>query len=166
MQSVLCHRDFHAANLMIDANGRIRIIDHQDARIGSPRTTCFAAPGPCNRACRRRVASRKAKIALIDEDVGLGLEASVKMNLRTSLAQTVQRCLKAVGTFSYQSVNRGKTYFLPYIKADVRDSFAGAHRPWTDFMNWPPSSETDRFGGIVSWHLDIRSLQYQHYSFV
>ncbi|HEY5443814.1 MAG TPA: hypothetical protein VIJ87_04940, partial [Pyrinomonadaceae bacterium] len=30
--------------------------------------------------------------------------------------QTVQRCLKAVGTFSFQSVNRGKSYFIPYIK--------------------------------------------------
>jgi aminoglycoside/choline kinase family phosphotransferase len=30
--------------------------------------------------------------------------------------QTVQRCLKAIGTFSFQSANRGKTYFLPYIK--------------------------------------------------
>ena len=34
--AVLCHRDFHAANLMLDRNDRIRIIDHQDARIGSP----------------------------------------------------------------------------------------------------------------------------------
>ncbi len=33
--TVLCHRDFHAANLMIDARGDLRIIDHQDARIGS-----------------------------------------------------------------------------------------------------------------------------------
>ena len=33
--TVLCHRDFHAANLMLDKNGNIRIIDHQDARIGS-----------------------------------------------------------------------------------------------------------------------------------
>ena len=34
--TVLCHRDFHAANLMLDAKNRMRIIDHQDARIGSP----------------------------------------------------------------------------------------------------------------------------------
>ena len=34
--TVLCHRDFHAANLMIDGQDRMRIIDHQDARIGSP----------------------------------------------------------------------------------------------------------------------------------
>ena len=33
--AVLCHRDFHAANLMIDASGNFRIIDHQDARIGA-----------------------------------------------------------------------------------------------------------------------------------
>src|SRR5690606_20202300 len=29
--------------------------------------------------------------------------------------QAIQRCLKAVGTFSYQSTVRGKTYFIPYI---------------------------------------------------
>src|SRR5262249_3884040 len=36
MATVLCHRDFHAANLMLDHENRLRIIDHQDARIGSP----------------------------------------------------------------------------------------------------------------------------------
>jgi hypothetical protein len=34
--------------------------------------------------------------------------------------QTVQRCLKAAGTFSYQSVVRGKTYFVPFIKPMLR----------------------------------------------
>src|SRR4029078_4812923 len=31
---VLCHRDYHAANLMIDNKNRLRIVDHQDARMG------------------------------------------------------------------------------------------------------------------------------------
>src|SRR5678816_2549410 len=31
---VLCHRDYHAANLMIDGRKRMRIVDHQDARMG------------------------------------------------------------------------------------------------------------------------------------
>src|SRR5262249_27956643 len=31
---VLCHRDFHASNLMIDSRSRLRVIDHQDARMG------------------------------------------------------------------------------------------------------------------------------------
>src|SRR5438270_321858 len=30
----LCHRDFHPSNLMVDASGRLRIIDYQDARMG------------------------------------------------------------------------------------------------------------------------------------
>jgi aminoglycoside/choline kinase family phosphotransferase len=31
---VLCHRDYHAANLMVDKQNAIRIVDHQDARMG------------------------------------------------------------------------------------------------------------------------------------
>ncbi len=31
---VMCHRDFHSFNLMMDPRGRLRIIDHQDARMG------------------------------------------------------------------------------------------------------------------------------------
>src|SRR5207248_10008287 len=31
---VLCHRDYHTANLMLDKAGKIRIVDHQDARMG------------------------------------------------------------------------------------------------------------------------------------
>ena len=31
---VLCHRDYHSANLLVDQKGRIRIVDHQDARMG------------------------------------------------------------------------------------------------------------------------------------
>ena len=31
---VLCHRDYHASNLMIDSRKRLRVVDHQDARMG------------------------------------------------------------------------------------------------------------------------------------
>lgn len=40
--------------------------------------------------------------------------------------QTIQRCLKAAGTFSYQSVNRGKTYFVPFITPMFRISARAA----------------------------------------
>src|SRR4030095_86451 len=30
---VLCHRDYHASNLMVDGKSRLRVIDHQDARM-------------------------------------------------------------------------------------------------------------------------------------
>ena len=31
---VLCHRDFHTANLMLDGRNQLRVVDHQDARMG------------------------------------------------------------------------------------------------------------------------------------
>lgn len=114
---VLCHRDFHAANLMLDQNGKLRIIDHQDARIGSVAYDLVSLlldrvtepPTAEWLAAKRRLFLTEREnlgLELIDED-----EFADEFRL-----QTIQRCLKAIGTFSYQSVNRGKTYFVPFIK--------------------------------------------------
>lgn len=114
---VLCHRDFHAANLMIDKKGELRIIDHQDARIG---TTAYdlvsllldrvtEPPSAEWLAAKRRYflqGRAELGLALLDED-----DFTYEFRL-----QTIQRCLKAIGTFSFQSVNRGKTYFVPFIR--------------------------------------------------
>ncbi len=115
--TVLCHRDFHAANLMIDSGGRLRIIDHQDARIGSvaydlvsfllDRVTVLPTPEWLADK-RTHFLGERERIGLdpIDED-------TFAQEFRL---QTIQRCLKAAGTFSFQSVNRGKTYFVPFIR--------------------------------------------------
>jgi aminoglycoside/choline kinase family phosphotransferase len=119
--SVLCHRDYHAANLMIDTSGRMRIIDHQDARIGS--TSYDLVSLLLDRITElppREWLAEKRKF-FIDLRVKLGLprldEEEFAYQFRL---QTVQRCLKAVGTFSYQSVECGKTYFVPFIKPTLR----------------------------------------------
>jgi hypothetical protein len=115
--SVLCHRDFHAANLMLDSEGRLRIIDHQDARIGSVAYDLVSLlldrvtepPSADWLAGKRRL--------LLDERRKLGLEEIDEESFADEFRlQTIQRCLKATGTFSFQSVNRGKTYFVPFIK--------------------------------------------------
>lgn len=113
---VLCHRDFHAANLMLDHEGRMRIIDHQDARIGSAAYDLVSLlldritvpPTPEWLADRRRYflgLRRTLGLPKIDED-----EFAYEFRL-----QTLQRCLKAAGTFSYQSSMRGKAEFVPFI---------------------------------------------------
>ena len=132
--SVLCHRDFHAANLMLDKDGRLRIIDHQDARIGSvaydlvsfllDRVTVPPAPEWLAEK-RRHFLSERVRIGLDPID-----EVAFSSEFRL---QTIQRCLKAVGTFSFQSVNRGKAYFVPFIKP----MFQIVHRAATSLGGFP-----------------------------
>jgi len=119
--SVLCHRDFHAANLMVDSAGNLRIIDHQDARIGAASYDLVSllldrvteAPASEWLAAKRRL--------LIERRVDLGLPRLDEIDLAYEFQlQTIQRCLKATGTFSFQSVNRGKTYFVPFIRPTLQ----------------------------------------------
>ena len=119
--TVLCHRDFHAANLMFDAKNQLRIIDHQDARIGAvsydlvsllldrvleiPEQNWLEEKKRFFLSERERLGLRKIDFEEFDDEFRL---------------QTIQRCLKAIGTFSFQSVNRGKTYFVQYIEPMFR----------------------------------------------
>lgn len=118
---VLTHRDFHAANLMVDKEEGLHIIDHQDARIGSASYDLVSLlldrivelPAPEWLAEKRRF--------FLDIREHIGLEKLDEEDFAYEFRlQTIQRCLKAAGTFSFQSVNRGKTYFLPFIEPMFR----------------------------------------------
>jgi N-acetylmuramate 1-kinase len=116
MAKVLTHRDFHAANLML-ADGELKIIDHQDARIGAAsydlvsllldRVTVLPTP-EWLAAKRRFFLAERERLGLEKLD-----EAGFTYEFRL---QTIQRCLKAIGTFSFQSATRGKIYFIPFIE--------------------------------------------------
>lgn len=109
----LTHRDYHGMNLMVDGTGTLRIIDHQDARMGP--VTYDLVP----LLVERRL--RPVEESWVDEQLELflslrrqrGLAALTSDDLRYEFQlMTIQRQLKAIGTFSYQTaiVGRGEVY--------------------------------------------------------
>jgi len=114
---VLCHRDFHAANLMIRPDGKLRIIDHQDARIGATSYDLVSLLLDRVREVPSTTWIREKRLFFLAQREYLGLKHIDPDDFALEFRlQTIQRCLKAIGTFSFQSVNRGKTYFIPYIE--------------------------------------------------
>jgi aminoglycoside/choline kinase family phosphotransferase len=126
---VLCHRDFHAANLMIHRDKKLRIIDHQDARIGAASYDLVSLLLDRVLEVPSVTRLREKRLFFLEQRESLGLkhidpdEFAYEFRL-----QTIQRCLKAIGTFSYQSVNRGKTHYIPYIEPMFRIVLQAAER--------------------------------------
>ena len=106
---VLCHRDYHSANLMIDDRKRMRIVDHQDARMG-PASYDLVSFLLDRQPCPPSLAElRDHRLFFLEERRKLGLapidpdEFAKEFRL-----MTVQRGLKATGTFSYQTAVAGR----------------------------------------------------------
>ena len=109
---VLCHRDYHSANLLVDNRGNIRVVDHQDARMGPASYDLVSLlmdrqPQPPSLAEVRAhrlfflEARRRAGLTPVDPD-----DFCKEFRL-----MTIQRGLKAIGTFSYQTAICGRGAF-------------------------------------------------------
>lgn len=111
---VLTHRDYHARNLMMH-NGRLFIIDYQDARMG-PVSYDVASllSDPYSPL------SREAAAELVEDFIEMKSESRLPLrdpdDFRVELQlMTVQRMLKAIGTYASQAVG-GNSIYLPYIR--------------------------------------------------
>jgi N-acetylmuramate 1-kinase len=115
---VLCHRDFHASNLMLDKKGRLRIIDHQDARMGPASYDLVSLLLDRQTSVPSLAEVRERRLFFLEERLKRGL-APIDPDefAREFRLMTVQRCLKATGTFSYQTgvAGRGEVY-LQFIE--------------------------------------------------
>jgi aminoglycoside/choline kinase family phosphotransferase len=112
---VLCHRDYHSRNLMVH-DGQLHIIDFQDARLG-PDTYDLAS------------LVRDSYVDLSDAAMGELLAYYLsRTGRRTDDAafrerfdrMCVQRNLKALGTFGYQTTARGNPVYVQYIPRTLR----------------------------------------------
>ena len=110
---VLCHRDYHSRNLMLN-EGSLVIIDFQDARMG---------PDTYDLASLLRDSYVDLAASQVDELVayflalqhGGGTSPDAAEFRRRFDLMALQRNLKALGTFGYQTVVRGNTVYIQYI---------------------------------------------------
>ncbi len=111
---VLCHRDYHSRNLMLH-DGSLFIIDFQDARMG---------PDTYDLASLLRDSYVDLTSSQVDELIayyvvltrgGGGSDAVDSEFRRRFDVMALQRNLKALGTFGYQTVTRGNTVYMQYI---------------------------------------------------
>ena len=110
---VLCHRDYHAANLIVDGKNNMRIIDHQDARMGPASYDLVSLLLDRQTTSPSLAEVRGHRLFLIEERRRFGLDALDPDDFAWEFRlMTVQRVLKAIGTFSYQTAvcGRGATY--------------------------------------------------------
>jgi len=109
---VLCHRDYHSANLLVDKQGDIRIVDHQDARLGPASYDLVSLlmdrqPEPPSLA-----EVRGHRLFFLEERRRLGLDPIDPDDfVKEFRLMTIQRGLKAIGTFSYQTAVCGRGAF-------------------------------------------------------
>ena len=112
---VLCHRDYHSRNLMLHDN-RLYIIDFQDARMGPDtydlvsllRDSYVDLP-------EQTVAELIAYFLALKGLTGQETEFRRRFDL-----MALQRNLKALGTFGYQTTARRNPVYIQYIPRTLR----------------------------------------------
>jgi len=111
---VLCHRDYHSRNLMVQA-GRLHIIDYQDMRMG-PDTYDLVSllRDSYVDLSEDRVDELIRGFLALAPGARSSAEGFGEFRRRFDL-MSVQRNLKALGTFGHQTTARSNTVYIQYI---------------------------------------------------
>jgi aminoglycoside/choline kinase family phosphotransferase len=124
---VLVHRDYHARNLMM-RDGKIFIIDHQDARMGPESYDLVSLIADPYAGIEQGLA-RDLVGYFVELKAASRLPLSSVGQFRDGLElATVQRMLKAVGTYSSQAALYGNLVYLPFIAPAVKSALAAMCR--------------------------------------
>src|SRR5262245_10634425 len=118
---VFCHRDYHSRNLMLHA-GQLYIIDFQDARMGPDTYDLVSLLRDSYMDFSEREVDELIAFFLALRGVGAdrgsaGNEAGVFRRRFDLMA--LQRNLKALGTFGFQTTTRGNPVYIQYIPRTI-----------------------------------------------
>ncbi len=135
---VLCHRDFHSRNLML-CDSSLYIIDFQDARLG---------PDTYDLASLLRDSYVDITDRELDELIAYflalkGLTDAETFRRRFDL-MALQRNLKALGTFGYQTITRRNPVYIQYMPRTLRYARSNLER-------YPRFA---RLRGLLAAHVD------------
>ena len=108
---VLCHRDYHSRNLMYH-QGRLHIIDFQDARMGPDTYDLASLLRDSYLDCDETQVDALVRWFLSQRSVS---EDDNRDFRRRFDLMALQRNLKALGTFGFQTASRGNPVYLQYI---------------------------------------------------
>jgi len=112
---VLCHRDYHSRNLMLH-HDRLYIIDFQDARMG---------PDTYDLVSLLRDSYVDLPEQTVDELIAYFLALKGQTGTEAAFRRrfdlmALQRNLKALGTFGYQTTARRNSVYIQYIPRTLR----------------------------------------------
>jgi N-acetylmuramate 1-kinase len=115
---VLCHRDYHSRNLML-RDGSLYIIDFQDARMGPDTYDLVSLLRDSYVDITDRELDELTAYFLALKRVDDSRASADEFRRRFDL-MALQRNLKALGTFGYQTVTRRNTVYIQYMPRTLR----------------------------------------------
>ncbi len=114
---VFCHRDYHSRNLMLH-DGQLYIIDFQDARMGPDTYDLVSLLRDSYMDFSEREVDELIAFFLALRGVGAergGADMEAGQFRRRFDLMALQRNLKALGTFGFQTTSRGNPVYIQYI---------------------------------------------------
>lgn len=118
---VLCHRDYHSRNLMLH-EGRLYIIDFQDTRMGPDTYDLVSLLRDSYMDFTEQQVEELIAFFLALRGTHAGGPTSIEMRefRRRFDLMALQRNLKALGTFGYQTTGRRNPVYIQYIPRTLR----------------------------------------------
>ncbi|MDG2306251.1 MAG: phosphotransferase [Candidatus Binatia bacterium] len=121
----LMHRDFHAWNLHVDPDGRLRVIDFQDAMLGPP---TYDLASLCTDRDSDELFSAADERELLDTygtalaRAGVDLYTDPTVLRRDYYTSVVFRTLRVIGRFRFLAIEKGNPGYLHYIPRMARQT--------------------------------------------
>ena len=113
---VLCHRDFHSRNLMINNDNKLFCIDFQDARMGIPQyDLCSLLRDSYYQLSEEKIESL-LKFYIKECKDRYQKEIEEESFVRIFDLMSIQRNFKAIGSFASFYVRRNNSNYLCYIE--------------------------------------------------